>query len=89
MPQLSTLRLILNAAVLAAAGPTLLSQRASLTPCGPVEKEDTQTFSVHAGGCTQDGGEKRNVLIVIMLLQIATKRAIPSKTQRTIGGLGM
>ena len=47
------------------------------SPGGPVEKEDTKT-PVYTGGGTNDGGEKRNVLIVSVLLPIAIDLAIQS-----------
>ena len=46
-------------------------------------------LAVHAGGYAHDGGEKRNVLIVSVLLPIAVNFALRSKTQRHIEVLGM
>ena len=53
-----TLRLTRNAAALAAASPTLLFRQL------------TQKLAMYAGGGTDDRGEKRNVLIVSVLLLI-------------------
>ena len=41
------------------------------SPGGPVEKK-TQKLAMHAGGGTNDRGEKRNVLIVSVLLLIGS-----------------
>ncbi len=48
-----------------------------------------QKLAVHAGECAHDGGEKRKVLIVSVLLSIAVNFALCSKTQRRIEVLGM
>ena len=50
---------------------------------GPVEKK-TPKLAVHACSCADNGGEKRNVLIVRVLLPIAVNFALRSKTQRRI-----
>ena len=99
MPEPPTLRLILNAAALAAASPTLIfndwKNAARLkrnesdwlicdgTPVAssvskvclglPVglQKKKSQKLAVHAGGGCDICGEKRNVLIVSVLLPIA------------------
>jgi hypothetical protein len=44
---------------------------------------------VHAGGGADKGGEKRNVLIVSLLLPINIDLALRSKTQRHIEVLWM
>ena len=49
-----------------------------------LKKKKTQKLAVHAGGCAHDGGEKRNVLIVTVLLPIAVNFTLRSKTQRRI-----
>jgi hypothetical protein len=54
-----------------------------------LEKKKTQNLAVHAYACAHDGGEKRNVLIVSVLLPIAVNFALCSKTQRRIEVLGM
>jgi hypothetical protein len=67
------------------------------SPGGPVElvlpvglqKKKTQKLAVHAGGCAHDGGEKRNVLIVSILLPTAVNFTLRSKTQRRIEVLRM
>ena len=107
-PQPSVLRLILNAAALAAASPTLLFKliegRAAKTqhvrvvamrwhssgsevrlglPVGRQEKK-MQKNAVHAGGGADNGGEKRNVLIVSVLLPMIIDLAHRSKKQRRI-----
>ncbi len=43
-----------------------------------------QKFAVHAGGGAENGGEKRNVLIVSVLLPIAIDLALRCKTQRRV-----
>jgi hypothetical protein len=53
------------------------------SPGGPVEKEDTKT-PVYTGGGTNDGGEKRNVLIVSVLLAIGSDLKLRSNTQQRI-----
>jgi hypothetical protein len=50
-----------------------------------LQKKKTQKFAVHAGGGADNGGEKRNVLIVSVLLpKIIDLFALRSKTQRHI-----
>ena len=44
---------------------------------------------MHACACADNGGEKRNVLIVSVLLPIAVNFALRSNTQRRIDVLGM
>jgi hypothetical protein len=44
---------------------------------------------VHAGGSGHNGGEKRNVLVVIVLLPIAIDFALRSKLQGGVKVLGM
>ena len=44
---------------------------------------------MHAGGGAEDGGEKRNVLIISVLVPIAIDLALRSKTQRRIEVLGV
>jgi hypothetical protein len=65
----------------------------SRSPGGPFENiiiiTKTQKLAVHAGGCAHDGREKRNVLIVIVLLPISINFTLRSKTQRYIKVLGM
>ena len=45
-------------------------------------KKKTQKLAVHAGGCGHNGGEKRNVLIVSILLPKAIDLALRSNMQR-------
>ena len=47
-------------------------------------KKKTQKLAVHAGGCGHNGGEKRNVLIVSVMLPMAVKFALRSNTLRRI-----
>ena len=47
-------------------------------------KEKTQKLAVHAGGCGHNGGEKRNVLIVSVMLPVRVNFALRSQTQRSI-----
>jgi hypothetical protein len=47
-------------------------------------KKKTQKFAVHAGGGTENGGEKRNILIVSVLFPIIIDLVLRSKTQRRI-----
>ena len=54
-----------------------------------LQKKKTQKLAVHAVGCAHDSGEKRNVLIVSVLLPIAVNFTLRSKTQRCIEVLGM
>ena len=56
---------------------------APLSPGGPVEKK-TQKFAVHACGYACDGGKKRNVLIVSVLLPIGIGLALRSNMQRRV-----
>jgi hypothetical protein len=49
----------------------------------------TQKLAVHACACADNGGEKRNVLIVSVLLPIDVNLALRSKTQRRIDVHGM
>ena len=49
------------------------------SPGVPVEKEDAET-RMHAGGGTNDCGEKRNVLIVSVLLLIGNNLTLLSNT---------
>jgi hypothetical protein len=44
----------------------------------------TQKLAVHACACADNGGEKRNVLIVSVLLPITVNFAMRSKTHRRI-----
>ena len=59
-----------------------------LSPGGPVEKEDaifaSQKLDMHAGGGTNDRWEKRNVLIVSVLLLIGSNLSLRSNTQRCV-----
>jgi hypothetical protein len=48
-----------------------------------------EKFALQACTCADNGGEKRNVLIVSVLLPIAICLALRSKTQRRIEVLGM
>jgi hypothetical protein len=52
-------------------------------------KKKTQKFAVPAGGGADNGGEKRNVLIVSLLLPIIIDLALRSKRQRRIEVLRM
>jgi hypothetical protein len=45
-------------------------------------KKKTQKLAVHACACADNGGEKRNVLTVSVLLPVAVNFALRSKTQR-------
>ena len=47
-------------------------------------QKKTRKFAVHAGGGAENGGEKRNVLIVSVLLPIATDLALRSNMQRRV-----
>ena len=58
------------------------------SPGGPVEKK-TQKFAVHACGYACDGGKKRNVLIVSVLLPIAIDLALRSNMQRRVDVIGV
>ena len=49
-----------------------------------LKKKKTQKFAVHAGGGTNDRGEKRNVLIVGVLLLIGSNLSLRSNTQRRV-----
>ena len=49
-----------------------------------LQKQKTQKFAVHAGGSAQNGGEKRNVLIVSVLLPITIDLALGSNMQRRL-----
>jgi len=50
-----------------------------------LKKKKTQKLAVHAGGCTKDRGEKRNVLIVSLLLHTDGDLAqMRSNTQRRV-----
>ena len=53
-----------------------------------MEKEDAK-IAVLAGGVADNGGKKRNVLIVSVLLPIIIDLALRSKTQRRIDVLQM
>ena len=44
----------------------------------------TQKFALHAGGGAENGWEKRNVLIVSVLLPIAIDLALRSNMQRRV-----
>ena len=44
----------------------------------------TQKFALHAGGGAENGWEKRNVLIVSVLLPIAIDLALRSNVQRRV-----
>ena len=46
-----------------------------------LKKKTTRKFAVHAGGFAHDGCEKRNVVIVSVLLPIALDLALRSKTR--------
>jgi hypothetical protein len=48
-----------------------------------------QKLAVHAGGSGHNGGEKRNVLIVSVLLSIAIYFALRSETQGGVKVLRM
>jgi hypothetical protein len=47
-----------------------------------LQKKRSKKFSVHAGGGADNGGEKRNVLIVSVLLHEAIDLALRCKAQR-------
>jgi hypothetical protein len=46
-------------------------------------------FAVHAGGCACDGGEKRNVLIVSVLLPITIDLALRCNLSRRVDVTGV
>jgi hypothetical protein len=48
-----------------------------------------QKLAVHAGGSGHNGGEKRNVLLVSVVLPIAIHFALRSKPQGGVKVLGM
>ncbi len=54
-----------------------------------LQKKKTPKLAVHAGGCGHTGGEKRNVLIVSVLLPVAVNFALRSETQGRVEVLGM
>ena len=54
-----------------------------------LQKEKTQKLAVHAGGCGHNGGEKRNVLIVSVLLPVTVNFPLRSETLGGIEVLGM
>ena len=54
------------------------------SPGGPVENEDTKTRRACVYLCVDNGWEKRNVLIVTVLLPIAVNFTLRSKTQRCL-----
>jgi hypothetical protein len=51
--------------------------------------DDLRRVCTHAGGCARNGGEKRNVLIVSVLLPIAIDLALRSNVQRRVDVLRM
>ena len=54
-----------------------------VSPVG-LKKKKRQKFAVHAGGCARNGGEKRNVLIVSVLLPRAIDLALRSNMERRV-----
>ena len=54
-----------------------------------LEKKKTQKLAEHAGGRGHKGGEKRNVLIVSILLPIGIDLALRVEPQGDVKGLGM
>jgi hypothetical protein len=94
------LRLIRNAAALAAARPTLSSSTTGRMP--RLNRNDSDEFCCDgipvavkcasvslAGGCRDYGGEKRNILIVSVLLPMGVHFTLRSNTQRAIKVLWM
>ena len=59
------------------------------SPDGPVEKEDAKTRCTCGWMCEDYVGEKRNVLIVSVLVPIIIDLGQRSETQRGIEVLGM
>jgi len=53
------------------------------------QKKKTQKLAMHAGGCAHDIGEKRNVLIVSVLLPIGVELTLRNNTHWTVKVLRM
>ena len=81
-PTLNAARLNRSASELLVCDDIPAAVKCAQSPGGPVEK--AQKLAMHAGGGTNDRGEKRNVLIVSVLWLIGSNLTLRSNTQRRI-----